>query len=643
MSLRYLQFLAVLLWGVHGDLILFAIPMGLVLEARFFFNRRWSLTRKDFYQIADLTNLALVGLLTFLFINRAEYHFISTLLLWLPLLFFPLVVVIAYSTTQRMPLDILFYSLRRQREPVTQSWDMNYVFFGLCLVSAGTGWNDAGFNLYFIATTLLVLLCLFRLRSSRYTPRVWLLAACVVFLAANFTQQAIREGHLALKAQSRAWLAEFIRNRTNPLKTKSAIGAIGRLKSSDTILFRLDPGVSVAGPGLLQEASYDVPSDNNWVVLNPRFETVAPAGDFLWSFPGRSAHEARARIYLEFDREQAIVPVPATLTEVFDLPATELRLSKFGSLQALGLVPSPGFDVSYGPPGSINPSPSVDRSDLYVPAKLNPVLDEFIGTIHGDPLSHLSGLFRDFRYSLYQEKGQTDEPLVNFLLHTRAGHCEYFASTAVLLLRQMGVPARYVVGYAVQEFEESIGMYVIRERHAHAWAIAYIEDRWVVVDMTPQIWAEAEAAQASVLRPLLDFMANRAFLVQLWWNDTTLEDFEIWLYLIGAALALTLAWRILRSEQVTLPDPSKTVAGEAHIGQGLDSPFFRIEQYNQGKGLVRERGESFSRWLARIDLLELLPLLKLHNRYRFDPRGLDEEERTTLVSGVQAWLERETL
>ena len=55
MNLRYIQFVAIILWGWQTDLIWFALPMAIVWEAQFFFNRRWALTQKDFYQIADLT------------------------------------------------------------------------------------------------------------------------------------------------------------------------------------------------------------------------------------------------------------------------------------------------------------------------------------------------------------------------------------------------------------------------------------------------------------------------------------------------------------------------------------------------------------------------------------------------------------
>ena len=62
--------------------------------------------------------------------------------------------------------------------------------------------------------------------------------------------------------------------------------------------------------------------------------------------------------------------------------------------------------------------------------------------------------FRDnFRYSLYRPAPDGEvSALEDFLRRSRAGHCEYFATATVLLLRAAGVPARYATGYSVQEW-----------------------------------------------------------------------------------------------------------------------------------------------------------------------------------------------
>ena len=78
---RHIGGLATLFWGWQCDLIWFALPIAIILETRYYLNRRWALTKTDFYRVADLTAIGLVAMVVFLFLNRQEYHFITTLLL----------------------------------------------------------------------------------------------------------------------------------------------------------------------------------------------------------------------------------------------------------------------------------------------------------------------------------------------------------------------------------------------------------------------------------------------------------------------------------------------------------------------------------------------------------------------------------
>lgn len=98
-------------------------------------------------------------------------------------------------------------------------------------------------------------------------------------------------------------------------------------------------------------------------------------------------------------------------------------------------------------------------------------------------------LTRHHEYSLSTNPGEGD-PISNFLLERKAAHCEYFASAAVILLRCLGVPARYVSGYYAHE-RTGMGTLIARQRDAHAWAEALVVgeegagERWVTVEATP--------------------------------------------------------------------------------------------------------------------------------------------------------------
>ena len=71
-----------------------------------------------------------------------------------------------------------------------------------------------------------------------------------------------------------------------------------------------------------------------------------------------------------------------------------------------------------------------------------------------------------------------------FLQQSRQGYCVHFASSAVLLLRTVGIPARYVTGYAVNG--EAGQWNPVTEDDAHAWVEYYVDGLgWRPLDPTP--------------------------------------------------------------------------------------------------------------------------------------------------------------
>jgi protein-glutamine gamma-glutamyltransferase len=88
------------------------------------------------------------------------------------------------------------------------------------------------------------------------------------------------------------------------------------------------------------------------------------------------------------------------------------------------------------------------------------------------------------RYVLQVNAPLREDPVRWFLFRSRAGHCEFFASSMVLLLRTLGIPARLQVGFAGGE-PDGGGGFLVRDSHAHAWVVAFADGRWRVFDPTP--------------------------------------------------------------------------------------------------------------------------------------------------------------
>ena len=112
------------------------------------------------------------------------------------------------------------------------------------------------------------------------------------------------------------------------------------------------------------------------------------------------------------------------------------------------------------------------------------------------------------RYSADTAASAGADPVLYFLNESHAGNSTQFASAAVLLCRMVGLPARYVVGYAApQSLFTAAGdgfRAVLQDDNAHAWAEIYLAGQgWTPLEVTPGMAAEltegelaADAAQA---------------------------------------------------------------------------------------------------------------------------------------------------
>ncbi len=132
-----------------------------------------------------------------------------------------------------------------------------------------------------------------------------------------------------------------------------------------------------------------------------------------------------------------------------------------------------------------------EARDLAVPSEIDPrviALAKNTGAGLTDPQAKINAVVRflheNNQYSLTVDAG-TGDPISNFILKRKSAHCEFFASSAVVLLRVLGVPTRYVSGYFAHE-GDGRDQTLVRQRDAHAWAESWVPGTgWVTVDATP--------------------------------------------------------------------------------------------------------------------------------------------------------------
>lgn len=89
---------------------------------------------------------------------------------------------------------------------------------------------------------------------------------------------------------------------------------------------------------------------------------------------------------------------------------------------------------------------------------------------------------------------QGTDPVLYFLNESRRGYCMHYASAAALMLRSLGIPARYVSGFTA---DCRPGQRVdVPDRASHAWVEVWVDGfGWYPVEVTPAAafdWAQSD-------------------------------------------------------------------------------------------------------------------------------------------------------
>jgi hypothetical protein len=422
---------------------------------------------------------------------------------------------------------------------------------------------------------------------------------------------------------------------------------------------------------LANPANLADPNDE-FVIAPPDLEDLAVAID-----PTLPRFRLRGAV----PREGTLLPLPANAAALHQFVFEEFDRNSQGTFKLKPSQPVIDARVLWGedfatekPPWLLIGEKEVDgrkivrEPDLQIPrieaAMLKEVADE-IGLREGKTVAekiallerHFFGKFRYTRYNSIPRDIKTwaeqdrkvagyveaEDPtmLGTFLQFTRAGHCEFFATASALLLREVGVPTRYVSGFAVMEIDPVSGEARVRGTHAHAWCRAWDEasESWIDVDLTPPDWANLEPDQASRFQELSDWIQLRRENLLVWrdrpGNMAIITAVLLTPLLVGLAYIGRNLWR--SRSQV---DGGK---GGRPLAVRPVTPLSALEK--PARKLLGERppGMPLAPWLAQLSprLPEpglLAQALDLHQRLRFDPAVPDAsllEELQHLVTRLR--------
>lgn len=238
-------------------------------------------------------------------------------------------------------------------------------------------------------------------------------------------------------------------------------------------------------------------------------------------------------------------------------------------------------------------------------------------------------LQHEFSYSLEISEGHHADPVIDFLLHKHPAHCEYFATAMALLARCVGIPARVAGGYRVHERNELGDYYVVRERNAHTWVEAWIEEgggegdsgdgRWRTYDPTPVSEMMAGQEASTPLLPAIVDLMGAGWAAFLSWLDK-----RTWTQMIVAPLALMLLgfgyrWWRTRNERI---------AGRAVALDAALPCFDDLSRALAKRGIIRAPAETPLQWAGRVgDILDaelgtrVHSLLERYSALRYGGQG----------------------
>lgn len=665
-------------WGWQAGFPVVGALMALAIESPRWMQVRWELSDEDFRRIWVFSTLLLLGAAVYAFsLNDGPGNFrglfetpslrternagtttartMALTMRWLPMIFFAFITAQNFSARETVPLHTISTLVRRRWKKALragQPWqdknvNISYPYFALCLLGAAAHASEDTW--FFWGFCVLLTWTLWAGRPWRYGLAIWACSLGIAIVLGYFGQASIGKVQRYIESINPQWFTDFSRKGADPFQSKTALGQIGSVKLSSKIMLRVQPIGTNPVPILLREASYRNYKSPTWYAGNSRndFENVIEETNRgTWVLlRAKSNYTSAVNLACYLPGGKALLPLPSGSGRLEHLAAYLLSRNSAGAVMATG----PGlvmFDVQFGPGQTID-SPPEPRDDLYVsPREANAVerVVAELGVTGKDTkqaMQAVNAFFQSkFKYRMWQEQppvgSASETPLSRFLLETRSAHCEYFATATVLLLRELGIPARYAVGYAIHESHND--GYVVRQRDAHAWCLVWDKETgiWRDFDTTPASWVEAESSRPSPFQALSDSWSWIRFqLAKLRWGQTRLRQYILWGLLPVLCL---LFYQIIRRIRGKRGKNERKRSADNFALPGLDSEFYQLERKLSQRSAARQAGEPLSAWLSRAsaepDLLgirgPLQELLLLHYRYRFDPLGLSQSDREAL-------------
>lgn len=640
---------------------LIGLALALLVEARHWTPLRWDFDNRDFARAWQLTTIAVLLTTVLIWLDGSRYTALPNMLTWLPPLLVPMQFVQGYGLRESMPTSVFSFLARRRHErnqrlglpeEITE-FHFGNVYFVCVLIAASLGSAAHGWT-YLPGMVALGGWMLLHRSGTRFWTLVPVLA-----LASGIALV----GEKAL-VRAEEWIGTTGArgpSRFDPKVNRTRIGTQGTVVQSREIQWRLRAPEGAVVPRLLRVGTYQQFLGTNWQnpglteeqftdlprALGTDYDLLQPP-ELSTHFPDLPSFELRGSAF-----EESPLPLPGDAAAVSGFELDGIQREPCGTVRVFPRRSVINGSVFWN--GGTNPEdPPKLPEDLRLPkpeirsgvprAIVRDLRLEELPDLPSKLAALRAWFLGEFRYTrrLTISRGgfDSDKPsaIDQFLTTERAGHCEYFATSAALILRAAGIPARYATGFAVMEKDTKRDEWVIRGTHGHAWCRVWDDaaQRWVDFDTTPPDWFAAVQPKPTRTQIFND------------WLQRVREDFFVWRNEPGNRLAVTVAmlsiaagvaifvflrlWRSRRRIEARS-------AVRSYHGQTLRTPLHDLEK--RAARVIGERppGEPFAVWIGRLRgaLADDTPLdeaIRIHQRLRFDPHPAPDDQAPRLAELV---------
>lgn len=628
-------------WGFCAGWEVFSIVAAVIFEAHNLIKTRFDLQKRDFVRISDLSSLVMFILLFYSYVENEPRMIFLGLITTLPIIFMPLLFAQLFSTSDKVVIGTKFGKRIHAHAPV----DIRTLYI-LSVLFATAAANIK--SVWFIALFMLIIFVVLSgsVKDPKSFKRYLKFCFVAVFIAV-FIGGTVVAGHFLISRKMMQWYNDWYESLSaDPFRTSTSMGELGKMKLSGEIVFRVyseEPSV----PLYMKQSDYNVIVNNTWYSRPKKTDSIFPDSDMEWQFfgVGEGKNKMKISIWMNKNKGEGVLPLPDGAKRATELDVAGIERSILGAIYVEEGPELLEFTMTYDPEESFEPMPG--RSDLFVPKEEQAVINEVMRTngIFGDTpeetLENIERFFAGFNYTLDQKNRTAGGSyLADFLNNTRSGHCEYFATATVLMLRNAGIAARYRTGFMLDEYDSFENALLARKRDAHAWVAAYIGDRWIDVDTTPPQWKSADSDGKSFFEPVSDLMA---WIKMKYENYRRKKSSEFNRILIAAASLLTIFLMVrvyMRKRRVKKAQSDEIKPLFEAVG--LDSPLYKMLDYYAENGLTREESETLRRWIEKNSEklgrnIDFSALVRLHEELRFDTGGDKAALMAELVKVYEDW------